>query len=308
MYSDDRVWLDHLEIPLGFLREYVAQVQEGHDIDRPTAQIEAERDRITGEYRALLPDDESRAAFDEKLGLCRMVFPYVENHNFYIEHWSYSIFWRKIRRLGEVLAQAGFWAEADDIFYLRRDEIPQAIFDYGNAWAVGVEPAGPDHWPPIIARRKEIVAALSEKAPPPAMNEPPQVITEPFTVMLFGITSERVSSWLAGGDGDGGLTGMAGSPGRVEGVARVILDAGDLGELQDGEVLVTRITAPSWGPVFGRVGAVVTDVGGIMSHAAIICREYGLPAVTGTGGATTTIRTGDRVVVDGNAGTVTFAT
>ena len=59
--------------------------------------------------------------------------------------------------------------------------------------------------------------------------------------------------------------------------------------------------------MFGRVGAVVTDVGGIMSHAAIICREYGLPAVTGTGGATTTIRTGDRVVVDGNAGTVTFA-
>jgi pyruvate, water dikinase len=281
-------------------------VQEGRDIARPTAQIEAERDRITSEYRGLLPDDAARAAFDEKLGLCRMVFPYVENHNFFIEHWSYSIFWRKIRRLGEVLAGAGFWAEPDDIFYLRRDEIPQAIFDYGNGWAVGVEPAGPDHWPPIIARRKEIVAALSEKAPPPAMNEPPQVITEPFTVMLFGITSERVSSWLSGGDGDGGLTGMAGSPGRVEGVARVIIDAAELGDLQDGEILVTRITAPSWGPVFGRVGAVVTDVGGIMSHAAIICREYGLPAVTGTGGATTTIRTGDRIVVDGNSGTVTI--
>jgi pyruvate, water dikinase len=308
MYSDDRVWLDHLEIPFGFLRDYIAQVQEGHAIDRPTEQVVSERDRISGEYRALLPDDDARAAFDEKLGLCRMVFPYVENHNFFIEHWAYSVFWRKIRRLGQVLADAGFWPEADDIFWLRRDEVPLAIFDYGNAWAVGVEPAGPYHWPPIIARRKEIVAALSEKAPPPAMNEPPEVITEPFTVMLFGITSERVSSWLSGGDGGGGLTGMAGSPGRVEGVARVIIDAGDLGQLQDGEILVTRITAPSWGPVFGRVGAVVTDVGGIMSHAAIVCREYGLPAVTGTGAATTTIKTGDRVAVDGDAGTVTVLT
>jgi pyruvate,water dikinase len=306
MYSDDRVWLDHLAIPFGFLREYVTQVQAGRDIDRPTEQVAAERDRITAEYRALLPDEEARGAFDEKLGLCRMVFPYVENHNFFIEHWSYSIFWRKIRRLGQIFADAGFWAEADDIFYLRRDEVPLAIFDYGNAWAVGVEPAGPLHWPPIIARRKEMVAALSEKAPPPAMNEPPQVITEPFTIMLFGITSDRVSSWLAGGEGGRELTGMAGSPGRVEGVARVIIDAGELDQVQDGDILVTRITAPSWGPVFGRVGAVVTDVGGIMSHAAIVCREYGLPAVTGTATATAAIRTGDRVIVDGNAGTVTI--
>ena len=65
-------------------------------------------------------------------------------------------------------------------------------------------------------------------------------------------------------------------------------DAADLGDLQEGEILVARITAPSWGPVFGRVGAVVTDIGGMMSHAAIVCREYGLPAVTGTGSATTT--------------------
>ena len=65
--------------------------------------------------------------------------------------------------------------------------------------------------------------------------------------------------------------------------------------MQDGEILVARITAPSWGPVFGRIGAVVTDIGGMMSHAAIVCREYGLPAVTGTGSATTTIQTGQRV-------------
>jgi pyruvate,water dikinase len=138
------------------------------------------------------------------------------------------------------------------------------------------------------------------------MNEPPAVVTEPFTIMLYGITSERVGQWLSGGDSDAGLRGMAASPGTVEGVARVVLDADDLGSIQPGEILVSRITAPSWGPVFSQISAVVTDIGGMMSHAAIVCREYGLPAVTGTGSATTAIQTGQRLRVEGDTGTVTL--
>jgi pyruvate, water dikinase len=306
MYSTDRVWLDHLEIPLGFIRDYVGRLKAGEEIERPTEQIRAERDRITAEYRELLPDDEARAVFDEKLALSRLVFPYVEDHNFYIEHWSLSIFWRKIRRLGQVLADAGFWKDADDIFFVRRDELQQVIFDYGNGWGVGVEPMGPYYWPAEIARRKKIIAALELKAPVPAMNEPPAVVTEPFTIMLYGITSEAVSGWLNAGADTGHLGGMAASPGVVEGIARVVGGAEDLDQVQQGDVLVTRITAPSWGPVFGRIAATVTDIGGMMSHAAIVCREYGLPAVTGVGSATTAIRTGQRVRVDGNNGTVTI--
>lgn len=306
MYSTDRVWLDHLEIPLGFVRDYARRLRAGERIDRPTNEIRAERDRITEEYRELLPDDEAREVFDQKLALSRLVFPYVEDHNFYIEHWSLSIFWRKMRRLGQVLADAGFWGDADDIFYVRRDELQQVIFDYGNGWAIGVEPMGPYYWPEEIARRKRIVAALDLKAPAPAMNEPPAVVTEPFTIMLYGITTEAVSKWLTAGQStSGSLAGMAASPGVVEGIARVVGGAEELGDVQEGEVLVTRITAPSWGPVFGRIAATVTDIGGMMSHAAIVCREYGLPAVTGVGSATTTIRTGQRVRVDGNNGTVT---
>jgi len=305
MYSGDRVWLDHLDIPLGFVRDYIGRVKAGEEIERPTAAIQAERDRVTAEYRELLTGDAARAAFDEKLGLSRLVFPYVENHNFYIEHWSMSLFWRRIRELGQVLAGAGFWNEADDIFYLRRDEVPQAIFDYGNGWAVGAETAGQYHWPAEIERRKRIIEALSSRAALPAMNEPPEVVTEPFTIMLYGITSESVNKWLGGGGGSD-LSGKAAAPGEVEGVARVVFDASELGDVQQGEILIAPVTAPSWGPAFARVAAVVTDIGGMMSHAAIVCREYGLPAVTGTGLATSTIRTGQRVRVDGSAGTVTL--
>jgi pyruvate, water dikinase len=92
----------------------------------------------------------------------------------------------------------------------------------------------------------------------------------------------------------------------VEGVARVILDVRDVGKLEEGEILVAPVTSPSWTPVFGKVAAAVSDIGGIMSHAAIVAREYGMPAVVGTGNATARISTGDRVRVDGDAGVVTI--
>jgi pyruvate, water dikinase len=305
-YSVDKVWLDHLEIPMGYLRDYIARVEAGQEIARPTARIAAERDRITDEYAELLPDDAAREAFHGKLGLARVVFPYVENHNFYIEHWTMSLFWRKMRELSRVLMGAGFWHDEDDMFYLRRDELQQVLFDYSNGWAVGVDPIGPWHWPAEIARRRVIVDVLAAKPPVPALNQPPEVVTEPFTIMLYGITSERVDQWLHGGEQTDTITGMAASPGVVEGAARVVSSADELADIQEGEILVTRVTAPSWAPVFARIKGTVTDIGGMMSHAAIVCREYGLPAVTGTGSASTTIKTGQRIRVDGNTGAVTI--
>jgi pyruvate,water dikinase len=148
--------------------------------------------------------------------------------------------------------------------------------------------------------------ALRNWSAPPALGTPPEVITEPFTVMLWGVTSDSVKQWLGGAQDDGGLTGFAASPGVAEGPARVILSADGIADLEEGEILVAPLTAPSWAPVFGKIAATVTDVGGIMSHAAIVCREYGLPAVTGTAFGTKTIKTGQRLRVDGNAGTVTI--
>jgi pyruvate,water dikinase len=86
----------------------------------------------------------------------------------------------------------------------------------------------------------------------------------------------------------------------------VISSADQLADVREGEILVAPVTAPSWGPIFGKIRATVTDIGGMMSHAAIVCREYGMPAVTGTGTASTEIRTGQLLRVDGNSGTVTI--
>lgn len=304
-YSTDKYWIEHLEIPFGYLKDYIGQIEDGKTIERPTAEIAAERERITQEYLELLTDGESRQAFEQKLGLARTVYPYVEDHNFYIEHWSMGVFWRKMRQLSQLFVDAGFWHEVDDMFFLKRNEIPEVLFDYGNGWAVGVPPIGPDYWPQEIARRRRIVEALGTARPQPAFNEPPEVITEPFTIMLWGITSDSVKGWLKGGEEDGSLTGMAASPGLVEGRVRVIHSPDELDLIQPGEILVASVTAPSWAPVFGKIKATVTDIGGMMSHAAIVCREYGLPAVTGTGSASTSLQTGQMIRVDGYQGTVT---
>ncbi|MCB1410140.1 MAG: hypothetical protein KDK22_11765 [Rhodobacteraceae bacterium] len=304
-YSTDKYWIDHLDIPMGYLKDYIQRVQDGEEIMRPTAKLLAERDRITAEYREMM-DDEAQAIFDGKLGLARTVFPYVEDHNFYIEHWALGVFWRKMRQLSKLLKDQGFWENDDDMFFLNRNEVRDVLWDYSAGWAIGVPYRGTAVWPQEIARRRKIYEALAAESPLPALNNPPEVITEPFTIMLWGITSDAIDRWVNAGDDDGALKGMAGSPGVVEGVARVLRSPNQLSELQKGEILVTPVTAPSWAPVFGKIGAAVTDIGGMMSHAAIVCREYGLPAVTGTGNASSRIKTGMRLRVDGNAGTVTI--
>lgn len=307
-YHTHKVWIEYPGIPLKFIQGYVDALKAGEDIERPVDAIRKERERVVAEYQALLESDEDQEAFAQKLGLAKVVFPYVENHNFYVEHWSHSVLYRKMRELGDVFVKEGFFDTRDDVFYLKRDEINEALWDMYSAWAVGTKPRGPGYWDREISRRKDILDALRSWSPPPALGKPPETITEPFTIMLWGITSESVDLWLGADEveGDADLRGFAASPGVAEGKARVIASADEIDLLEEGEILVAPITAPSWAPVFSKIGAAVTDIGGMMSHAAIVCREYGLPAVTGTAFGTANIQTGQRLRVDGSSGTVTI--
>ncbi|WP_312179118.1 PEP-utilizing enzyme [Arthrobacter sp.] len=307
MYHSHRSWIDDLRLPIQAIGDYILRLRNGDDLRRPLDKLQAERDELVAHYRSLL-DEEDLPAFDAALGLSRTVFPYVENHNFYVEHWFLTNFWNKAREFSQLLQAWGFWDDVEDIFFLRRAEVEEAIVDLQMAWAAGGKPQGGYHWPAIIERRKEIYAALSNWSPPPALGPVPGEVNEPLTIMLWGITPETVERWLAAQDGGSNrthLTGFAGSPGIAEGRARVVLRPDQLDTVQDGEILVSPVTSPSWTPVFGRIRGAVSDIGGIMCHAAIVSREYGLPAVVGTGFGTSTIKTGQLIRVDGDAGTVT---
>lgn len=302
----DPVWMDDLRLPFTAIRGYIGALRRGEEIRRPLKEILEKRTRVTAEYRVLLPTEDDRQAFDGLIELTRKVFPYVEDHNFYVEHWHHSIFWSKVRELGDVFVAHNFFDDREDIFYLHRHEIYDALYDLMIGWATGTQPRGEVYWRPIVARRRAIRDVLAKWSPPPALGVPPESITEPLTVMLWGITQETVEKWLGADAGDAGgvLRGVAASAGKVTGRARVITESSQLYEVEQDDILVCRVTAPSWAPIFTRISAAVSDVGGMMAHTAIISREYGLPAVVGAGFATTNIRTGDLIEVDGNVGTV----
>ncbi|UGS34396.1 PEP-utilizing enzyme [Capillimicrobium parvum] len=306
-YHTQRAWIDDLAVPLRGIADYVVRARAGEDLLRPTERLRAEADAIAGKYRELFTSEDELAQFEQLLGLSRTVFPYIEDHNFYVEHWSHTIFWNKMRDLGDLLAHSGLLAARDDVFYLHRYEISEALFDVAESWAIGVAPRGSKRAQDKVARRKEIVETLRDWEAPPALGAPPEVINEPFIIMNYGVTTARVQEWLRGTTGEvRSLYGIAASPGVVEGPARVIRTEKELSQVQHGEILVSPTTAPSWASVFSRVSGVVSDAGGVMSHAAIVCREYGLPAVVGAGMATSVIETGQRIRIDGGTGTISL--
>jgi pyruvate,water dikinase len=160
-------------------------------------------------------------------------------------------------------------------------------------------------------KRRKILEAAAKWNPTPALGVPPEEVAEPFTIMLWGVTTDRVKEWLEGmgevkAEDVSQVKGFASSAGVAEGPARVLRMLKDIIDLKPGEVLVCPSTNPSWAPVFTKIKAAVTDIGGLTSHAAIVCREYGVPSVTGAGIATSVIKTGDIVRVDGDTGVVTI--
>jgi pyruvate,water dikinase len=307
-YHYHRSWNDDLTIPFSALPGYVAKLRAGEKLERPVAQLKAERERIIRETRALLSSDQERAAFDQMIGLSHRVFPYVEEHKFYCEHWYTQLFFNKIREFGALLARHGFFANSEDVFQLTHFELESALIDLMTSWSNGSPPRGPARWPKIVAERKAALAVWAKETMPPALGPVPDVIDDPAIVMLWGITRENLDNWLNAdsAQGAGEIRGFAASPGVVEGIARVVKTIDEIARLRTGDILVCQITNPSWAPIFDKISAAVSDIGGSMSHAAIVAREYGLPAVVGTGTATQKIRDGQRIRVDGGRGVVTI--
>ena len=307
-YYYHRSWNDDMTVPLSALPHYIASIKAGEDIFRHTEELQAERKRIADEYRSHLETEEEKAAFDQMLGLCHRVFPYVEDHKFYCEHWFTTRFYEKVREFGDLLVRTGILKEREDIFQLRHPEAEAALIDAMLAWAAGSKPLGAAHWQPVVEKRRKILAKLEAWDAPVAVGPMPEHLEDPAVQMLWGITAETLQAWSRAPDkvDDKELHGFAASPGVVEGTARVLRAVNEIGQVREGDILVSPVTTPSWGPIFPKIKAAVSDIGGTMSHAAIISREYGLPAVVGTGVATKRIRTGQRIRVDGDNGIVTI--
>jgi pyruvate,water dikinase len=175
----------------------------------------------------------------------------------------------------ERLVQAGVLREKEDIYYLRFEEIQHV------ARANRVDDQ-------LIRRRKDAFRSYQALTPPRVLTSEGEAVTGSY----------RRADLPAGA-----LVGLAVSAGIIEGRARVILDMANA-DLEAGDILVTAFTDPSWTPLFVAIKGLVTEVGGLMTHGAVIAREYGLPAVVGVENATRLIRDGQRIRVHGTDGYV----
>ena len=308
-YHYEGSWIDKMDIPFSYMQSYVQRLAKGEKIERNLKEISEERDRIVAEYRKLIKSDDDRKSFDDAYGVVRTIYKYAEDHLFWVEHWFHTIWFRKIREYGALLVKYGVLEKTDDIYLFNRFEVPMLLEDLATSYALGEgAPTRGKFWQEKVKKREKILEAARKWQPVPALGVPPEEMVEPFTVMLWGVTTEKVAEWMKGSAVAGGdvteLKGFAASAGIAEGPARVLKSMGDVVKLQTGEIMVTPSTNPSWAPVFTKIKAAVTDIGGLTSHAAIVSREYGLPSVTGTGIATAVIKTGDIIRVDGSMGTV----
>ncbi len=185
-YHYHRAWNDDLSMPFACLPEYIKRVKSGDSLERPIERLQAERQELIEGYRELLNTDEDRAAYDQMITLAHRVFPYVEGHKFYCEHWYTNLFFNKIREFGALLAEHGFFPETEDVFHLSHYELELAIIDLMTSWSNGSPPRGPAHWPAIVAERRAAIVAWTKNETPPALGPVPDVIDDPAIVMLWG--------------------------------------------------------------------------------------------------------------------------
>lgn len=306
----DVAWNDHLDVPLAHIKNYILRLEKGEQIDKPVEEVEKEKQRVISEYRSLTTSEEDRKIFDERLKLAQLVAIFPEDHQFYIENWFHALFYRRAKELGQMFVSRGVLQDKEDIFYLDRFEIYPILYDVLASWCTGVPPIAKYELPSKIERRKQIYDKFKEWAPPPALGVAPEVVTEPNQIVLWGVTSEKIDLWLEAADIKPEevteLKGFAASAGVKEGTARVCMELEDIAKLREGDILVGRMTAASWAPVFNIIAGCVTDIGGTFCHAAIVAREYKMPAVVGVGNGTAIIKSGDKLRIDGDNGVVTI--
>lgn len=190
---------------------------------------------------------------------------------------------RALLRVGESLVARRLLPSREAVFFLTRDELHALV-------------AG-SHAHVAVDERQREWERQRRLTPPLLVGE----LTGMFKT-VFGEMDQILHHQEH--DEPDALTGMPGSPGRVTGVARVLLSVAELDRLQPGEILVAPVTTPMWTLAFGRAIAIVTDTGSVASHASIVAREHGIPAVVGTGTATARIVDGQRITVDGGRGVV----
>jgi pyruvate,water dikinase len=296
------------ENPAFTLRLIADQLHSDFDPAAHRAEVKRRRETAQADARESLASQEpaARARFERALVRAERFYPVREDNAPMTFSEPMALIRRVAREIGGRLAAQATLEEADDVFFLEMDEVVAAL----AARTRGEPPDVKE----LVARRQE-ERAWAEAHPGPASYGRDPGIPPLGALPAEARFANQALLWLVDRlfavtdsarrqEAGPRLTGIAASPGSYTGPVRVLLGEADFPKLRPGDVLVCPVTSPAWSVLFPNIGALVTDTGGLLSHPAIIAREFRIPAVVATGNATALLRDGQQVTVDGTTGSI----
>jgi pyruvate,water dikinase len=297
-------WIEDPSPVIDTLKTYIPKIREGWNIQANREAMIKEGQAAADAFRAKMSEGD-KAEFDKQLLIGRKIYQFQEDHGFYIDGSSTARLHDVAMVCGRRLVKYGLLEKADDVFFLNYYELEEVM-------AALTEHLGPAiyHYHrltlPLVKERKEgwDQVGVAQEAPL-TMGTIPQKAEDPILMKVFGMVDEMLQAGKVEElEVMDVFEGYPGAPGIAEGIARVVKSFEGFSKLQTGEILVCPYTATAWTPLFPKIKAVVTDTGGMLTHAAITAREYRIPAVVGTWRATRSVHDGDLIRVNGNTGTV----
>ncbi|MCC6949767.1 MAG: hypothetical protein IT539_18585 [Bradyrhizobiaceae bacterium] len=286
-------WIEDPSACLGIIKSLL-QSEDPYAFEKSLAAAVEERETKIDQARSKLTKQEQEA-FDQALKSCQHAnFAWWnDDHNWYIDMRCTL----PIRRIALAIGGALGFNDPQDIVFLFYSEIRDLANGRTSLKSLT----------PLIRDRKDYYAhwGARRQEMPNVLGKVPETITDPVVIEIFGITDEFLELMRTGKKSATRLTGVAASPGKARGPARVLRSPDELHRIQKGDILVCEGTTPTWTPAFTKIAGCVCDLGGTLTHASVVSREYRVPCIVGTGLATRSIRDGDEVTVDGDQGVVT---
>ncbi len=297
-------WIEDPTPVLETIKTYLPKVRQGWNIKTEREKMVKESQEAANHFISKLSMDKQEV-FKRLLEVGRKIYQFQEDHGFYIDGASTARLHDVAMVCGRRLNQYGLLERSEDVFFLNYNELDEVMTGLTRNRNAAIY-----HYrrmvPCTVKERQwgwNQVKELQEA--PLTLGAIPEKVNDPIMIKVFGMIDEVIKAGkveeLKVMDV---FEGYPGSPGIAEGPARVITSFEDFPKLKHGEILVCPYTATAWTPLFPKIKGVVTDTGGMLTHAAITAREYRIPAVVGTWRATKSIKDGDVIRVDGNLGVV----
>jgi phosphohistidine swiveling domain-containing protein len=296
MWAHEYIYPTWRENPTPIIEAVRGYLISDYDYEKDVRQLRESRDAAIDDMWGLVPattPQRDRDALQSALDLALKMTPLTPDHHFYMDQGTYARVRLVLMAVGRALVSQSVLREADDVMFLRYHEL-RVISADASAFDAGAL---------VATRRREREAAYGVR---------PRLWAGTITDWsLHGEPYKGMWDWPAiyerskeAKQPSGTLRGLGASAGVVEGIARVVESPEQFDQVQKGELLVCKMTSPAWVVLFTKIAGLVTDSGGALSHSAVVSREFGIPAVVGTRIATQTIKTGQRVRVNGAAGIV----